>query len=72
MLGQEVSIGTGSVDVLFDEEKYMELSKELVVDYMSGRRKRRRRKYRKTRVRTTILQGNYFKKKLYKYIYFLY
>ena len=35
MLGQEVSIGTGSVDVLFDEEKYMELSKELVVDYMS-------------------------------------
>ena len=35
MLGQEVSIGTGSVDVLFDEEKYIELSKELVVDYMS-------------------------------------
>ena len=33
MLGQEVSIGTGSIDVLFDEEKYMDLVKELDIDY---------------------------------------
>ena len=35
MLGQEVSIGTGAIDVLFDEEKYIELSKDLEVEYMS-------------------------------------
>ena len=32
MLGQEVSIGTGAIDLLFDEEKYMELNKELHID----------------------------------------
>ena len=33
MLGQEVSIGTGSIDILFDEQKYMDLIKELDIDY---------------------------------------
>ena len=36
MLGQEVSIGTGAIDLLFDEEKYMELNKELHIDPHSG------------------------------------
>ena len=29
MLGQEVPIGTGSVELLFDEEKYLELYREI-------------------------------------------
>ena len=31
MLGQEVPIGTGSVNLLFDEEKFIEMSKEIMV-----------------------------------------
>ena len=33
MLGQEVSIGTGSIDILFDEEKYIEHMKEDDFEY---------------------------------------
>ena len=31
MLGQEVPIGTGSVDLIFDEEKFMEMSKNIII-----------------------------------------
>jgi len=34
MLGQEVSIGTGAIDVMFDEEKYMELAADIQQDYV--------------------------------------
>ena len=33
MLGQEVSIGTGSIDILFDEEKYIEHMKDNDFEY---------------------------------------
>ena len=33
MLGQEVPIGTGCIDILFDEEKYIDLMNEREVDY---------------------------------------
>ena len=32
MLGQEVPIGTGSVDIIFDEEKFIELSKKIFIE----------------------------------------
>ena len=34
MLGQEVSIGTGAIDVMFDEERYMELAGDIQEDYV--------------------------------------
>lgn len=35
MLGQEVPIGTGSVDILFDEEQFVELSKHIITQKIS-------------------------------------
>ena len=35
MLGQEVPIGTGSVDILFDEEQFTELSKNIITEKLS-------------------------------------
>tara|TARA_Y100000385_G_scaffold281416_1_gene334190 strand:+ start:7412 stop:11998 length:4587 start_codon:yes stop_codon:yes gene_type:complete len=32
MLGQEVPVGTGSVDILFDEEKYFEISRNIHIN----------------------------------------